>query len=257
MFWDFAAAGETKSQRERVLPTGTVELVIRLSKNENKIFNSAESRQPNTFSGSVVTGPQAKYFVLDKGQQDTLIGVHFRPGGAFPFFKVPLAEIQDRHLSLEDLWGPRATELRERLLEAKDADARFRVIEQAFFDAFAPLGFHPAVRFALERLKALDPGALPAISHATNLSSRRLGQLFAEQVGLSPKVYARVLRFQRLLKRIKDKDDVAKDWSEIALASGYYDQPHCIRDFKAFSGLTPAQYDRQPGEHWNHVAIET
>jgi AraC-like DNA-binding protein len=83
------------------------------------------------------------------------------------------------------------------------------------------------------------PNLLPVLRE-TGLSERRFIEVFHEQVGLTPKAFCRVRRFQRVLKSVHGAREV--DWAQVALDCGYYDQPHFIHDFRGFSGLTPAQY---------------
>ena len=85
------------------------------------------------------------------------------------------------------------------------------------------------------------------------LSPRRFIQLFAEEVGLTPKLFCRVRRFQEVVRFIDTQRRFS--WSNLALACGYYDQAHFINDFQSFSGLTPTAYLREKGEHSNHVPL--
>ena len=110
LLWHFESAAPSHVS-ERVLPTGTVELVINL-------------REGIGSFDSVVAGPHSRFFVLDTSRPSALIGIHFKPGGAFPFLALPVDELRNLHVPLEALWGGRAFELRERLLAAQGAQAR-------------------------------------------------------------------------------------------------------------------------------------
>lgn len=76
---------------------------------------------------------------------------------------------------------------------------------------------------------------------------------FARGVGMTPKLFCRVWRFQRVLRAVHHRDAV--DWTEVALACGYFDQPHLIHDFREFSGLSPTEYLAARTEHLNHVPM--
>ena len=78
------------------------------------------------------------------------------------------------------------------------------------------------------------------VAKLTGYSRRRFIELFNDEVGIKPKIFSRIQRFQAALELVKRASPVS--WSEIALACGYYDQAHLIRDFQTFSGLTPAAY---------------
>ncbi len=258
MFWYYEATAIAPSAKERLLPSGTVEFVIRLAKDSTQVFNAGDLTKSETFFGSIVTGPQAKYFILDKSEQDTLMGIHFKPGGAFPFFGVPANELQDQHVSLSDLWGARAEDLRSQLLEAGTVEARFFTLERYMLEAVSrPLVRHSAVHFALRRFcSSADVTAVGDIADEVNISQRRLSQIFAEQVGLAPKLYHRVARFQNVLHILQRRSEKNVDWAELALSCGYFDQAHFNHDFQSLSGLTPTTYLSRRTEHLNHVPID-
>ncbi len=87
----------------------------------------------------------------------------------------------------------------------------------------------------------------------TGVSERRFIELFRRQVGLAPKLYSRVRRFQAALRRIPTVTEV--DWADLALACGYFDQAHLIHEFRSISGLSPVEYLGLRTEHLNHVPI--
>ncbi len=239
--------------KERLLPDGSMELVFNLNEDQMRVYESTS--EPRTFRGSVLVGAHSKFFVIDTAEQTTVIGVHFKPGGAFPFFKLPVGELQDRHVGLDTLWGLKAVELRDRLLEAPTPDAKFSILERVLLEQAAkPLGRHPAVAFALMRFGAVQhPQSVADVTGQIGLSSRRFIDVFNNQVGLTPKLFCRVRRFQEVLKRLGMKREV--DWTRIALDCGYFDQSHFIHDFRAFSGINPTSYLAHRTEHLNHVPI--
>jgi AraC-like DNA-binding protein len=91
------------------------------------------------------------------------------------------------------------------------------------------------------------------VSGKIALSSRRFIQVFTDEVGLTPKLFCRVRRFQEAVRRIGTGQRV--NWAIVALDCGYFDQAHFIHDFRAFSGLNPSAYAAQRTEHLNHVPI--
>jgi AraC-like DNA-binding protein len=243
------------SPAERILPTGTVELVINLRGGVLRVADGHQPQRFQSFRGAVVCGPHAASFVIDTSQPAALLGLHFKPGGAFPFFPVPPEELHNRHVALADLWGAAATELLEQLSAAPTASAAFRVVEQALLaQAVQPLALHPAVAFALHALQSgAHPPTIAAVTDQIGLSSRRFSRLFREQVGLTPKRFSRVQRFQSVLGHLQTARQV--HWADVALACGYFDQAHFVHDFRAFSGFTPLQYLEQRTGQRNHLAL--
>ncbi len=227
-------------ERERILPAGTLELVINLKDDTIRIYDSVHGEACTRFSGAVVSGAYAKSFVVDTREHASMIGVHFKPGGAFPFLGMPPSELASAHVDLGALWGNGAVELRERLCDLEDASAHFDVIERALLARLrCSVRRRGAVSFALDHL--LRPGtAIREVAQRVGLSHRRLNEVFTAEVGMTPKLFARVQRFRRALvlaQRMKEPD-----WAALALACRYYDQSHLIRDFVTFAGLTPRDY---------------
>lgn len=240
---------------ERILPSGTIELVVNLHEDEIRIYDSSHPSRMKRFSGAVISGAYGGFFVIDALQHVSMMGVHFRPGGAFPFLGLPAGELADTHVDLHSLWGSPARELRERLCAAATPAERFARMEEALVRRLqAPLKQHGAVPAALAMFERTGGGAsVREVARSVGLSQRRFIQVFAAEVGLTPKLYCRVGRFQRARELVRQS--TAPDWAEVAVACGYCDQSHLIRDFQAFSGLSPSAYLRQSSEHVlpNHV----
>ena len=237
LLWLFENAAPSHVS-ERVLPTGTVELVINL-------------REGTGSFDSVAAGPHSRFFVLDTSRPSSLIGIHFKPGGAFPFLALPVDELRNRHVSLEALWGGRATELRERLLATEGAEARLLLLERALLSLLQrPHSRHAAVSHALAAFRR-GPRRVADVVDETGLSPRRFIRLFSDEVGLTPKSFCRIRRFQRTVALLHRAQAV--DWAETALACGYSDQSHLIHDFQDFAGLSPTTYLSRRTQHMNHV----
>jgi AraC-like DNA-binding protein len=229
--------------RESILPTGTLELVVNLAEDEIRVYDVEAPRRCRRFSGAAVSGAYRSAFAVDTLEHASIVGAHFRPGGAFPFFATPLGELTDGHVDLEALWGAAAGELRERLCAARTAAGRFRVLEEALV---ARLGRarprHRSVPVVLDELERGE-SSVGALASRVGLSRRRLIEVFTAEVGMTPKRFARVRRFQRTL--VATRRDPAPDWVHVALACGYYDQSHLIRDFVSLAGLSPAALARR------------
>jgi AraC-like DNA-binding protein len=242
-------------QMERLLPDGSMELVINLNDDQVRVYDPRDIGKFQTLRGSVVVGAHSEFFVIDTAEQHTVAGVHFRPGGAFPFLGLPAGELHNMQVSLEDLWGRPAGRLRERLLDAPTAQAKFRILEQTLLaQAAARLQRHPAVAFALREFHGLPhTRTIADVTGQIGLSAKRFIQVFSGEVGLTPKLFCRVRRFQRVLRRIGAGRPV--EWAAVALDCGYFDQAHFIRDFRAFSGINPSTYALQRTEHLNHVPL--
>jgi AraC-like DNA-binding protein len=253
MLWIWRGATQPHAF-ERLLPTGTVELVINLRDDESRVYDREDQRRFQILPGAILVGPQSEYFVIDTAEQREVMGVHFRPGGVFPFAG-PAGEVTDAHVPLDALWGNEGRRLRERLLEADSDASRFRILEAALIgQACCSLERHPAVALALgEFARVPHARRVAEVRAEAGLSHRRFVQLFRDAVGLTPKLYCRIRRFQEVLQRVAAGRAI--EWTGLALDCGYYDQAHFARDFRAFSGLNPSTYLVERSEHLNHVPL--
>jgi AraC-like DNA-binding protein len=242
--WYCSHVGE--QTRERVLPGGgTVDLVINLLDDEIRIYDAARPDVLRAHSGAFISGTHTRSFVADPRQRESVIGVHFRPGGAFPFLGISPAELLDAHAPLSDVWGCAGVYLREQLVEAGSVSARFRLLEATLLRRLGQArAGHPAARFAAEALRGDGSHVrVASLASQVGLSHRRFVEVFEREVGVTPKFYARLERFHRVKQRIAALGDPAS-WATFALSCGYFDQSHMIREFAEFSGMTPASYLR-------------
>lgn len=117
LLW-YYEGGDPPHEKERRLPDGSMELIINLREDLLRVYDGKDHDQFWSFRGSLVCGAHSRFFVIDAAGQACIMGVAFKPGGVFPFLGLPTGELRDAHVSLETLWGTRAVELRDRLLEA-------------------------------------------------------------------------------------------------------------------------------------------
>ncbi|MGB6449963.1 MAG: AraC family transcriptional regulator [Steroidobacteraceae bacterium] len=228
--------------RERLLPMATTELVIDLR------GGAIASR------ATTVAGPHSEHWVLDTSEELAVLGVHFRAGGGFPFFNVPAGELHNVRAGLDALWGAAAALLIEQVLAAPTPDGKFDVLERTLLARARTLERHRAVAFAVRELSKPPPApGIAEVTGAVSMSQRRFLDRFRSEVGMAPKLFARVQRFQSVVGTVHVASEV--DWSDVAAACGYFDQAHFIHDFRAFSGFTPAAYLALKSEHRNHVPL--
>ncbi len=237
--------------REVALPSGNTQLIIQLEGDPQRIVTQRGSRHERVFHESLVRGSGADWYLLNAGRRMLRLGVQFKPGGAYPFFRPPMSELRDTHEPLEALWGAPARELRERLLELSTPDERFHLVERFLLaQAARPLTYHPAVAYALQMLQ---PGngahSIAEVVEQVNFSHRQFIALFRESVGLAPKQYMCLRRFLRAARNAYDDTPVA--WDDLALRFGYSDQAHLCNEFRAFSGLTPGSYLKHRHPHFS------
>lgn len=233
---------EGEHPHETILPSGTFEIVFNLREDELRIYGPSDPGKCRRFSGAVISGPYAGSFMSDAMEEGAILGVHFKPGGAFPVLGLPAGEFINAHVELRTIWGQAANMLRERLCGLSRPVDRFRLLEQTlqerFFDT---LRRHGAVRLGLDILMRTHGRAkVRDIARAVDLSQRRFIELFNTEVGLTPKLFGRVQRFQFAVASSRSATKV--DWAQLAVECGYFDQSHLVHEFVEFTSLSPADY---------------
>jgi AraC-like DNA-binding protein len=225
--------------KERILPTGAVDLLINLHHQPLRLFDGGCVQY---FGGAFVSGPHSECFTVDPTRPQVILGAHFKPGAAFLFLGLPASELLNVSIPLEYLWGNDAHSLYERLLASKSLDDQFNLLEDVLLKRLIQSdGQHPVVPFAVKEFQNVSRSQrITAVTDQIGISQQRLGQIFRDEVGLTPKLFYRLQRFNQVLHLVKKAQDV--DWTDVALTCGYFDQAHFIHDFQAFSGLNPTAY---------------
>jgi AraC-like DNA-binding protein len=254
MIW-YASAPSMDHRRERVLPTGCVQVILNLAR--DFLYDCPEGETPLRSPGALVIGARSMYEIIDCSDLADLIGIVFEPGGFSAFARDAVDLFSNRSVALDDLWGAAASSLRDRLRAMATPQEKMRCLEEFLLARLAPdLSRNRVVEFALERF-AQAPGLATVrdVARSARLSDRRFSQVFREEVGFSPKVWCRIQRFQRVVRLLHAGGDAP--WSQLALDCGFYDQSHFANEFRAFSGIDATTYSALRLAPWaNHVPTE-
>jgi AraC-like DNA-binding protein len=241
-YMDFAEH-TTHAVRRREIAGALVPLIINFGP-PFRIHGSGGSAVSEPREG-FVAGLSDGFSVSESTGRSRCVQVNFTPLGARRFLRLPMGELANRVVGLEDLFGRAAADrLAARLHDAPDAEARFALVD-AFVGARVDEARGPSagVGRAWRRLREtsgrVEAGALAA---EIGCSRKHLAARFHDEVGLPPKSVARILRFQHAVSLLDPSADVR--WTEVAHRCGYYDQAHLIRDFRQFAGATPGEYLR-------------
>ena len=183
-----------------------------------------------------------------------LLGVRFRPGGLPGFLALDAAELTDTQADLTHFWAQVANEVWHRLVEATPAERIGLLQELLVVRANGRVQTDPFIRHSIARIEAAH-GELRIgdLEKSTGLSARQLERKFARHLGISPKTFARVVRFKGVAAAAANPDP--PDWVTLAGDFGFADQSHLVREFKAFSGLTPAAYRDANGKPCQDVGF--
>ena len=244
-------------RHERVLPTGRAQIVLSLARDYLTDANNFASPLNHSPAG-IFLGIYSRYQQIDTIDFTELIGVVFHPGGTVPFFPDNSSLFTNCETSLDALWGRASLNLRNELREAPTPEQKFDLLEFALLTRLS-LSKHqrrdPILNYALTHLHA-SPGTttIAELTRTTGLSPRRLSERFNQHVGVSPKLYCRIQRFQQAIQLMHQGADVR--WADLALTCGYYDQSHFANDFRAFSGLSASDYSTTNRIWANHIPID-
>ena len=249
--WYFA--GALPAGRERLLPSGEAQLLVNLDADRLSTWDADGRAVVARTGGAAFAGPRTRPIGIDLGDQRAIVGVSFRLGGAAAFVGGAgdaLGAIADGDVDLGDLWGRDGAVVRERVLEAGEPDAALAALAAILRERLVrPVVIDPAV---IEAARALDRGAaVGRIAARLGLSERQLLRRFTAQIGLTPKRFARVRRFQRVLRAA----GAGADWARVAVDHGYYDQAHLIHEFRELAGMCPTAYRPRAAGSPNHVAL--
>jgi AraC-like DNA-binding protein len=238
--------------RERVLPSGTGQLLFNLDTDRLETFADNGIDRKDSTSGAALSGVRSSHTVIDAGGRCALLIVSFHVGGSFPFFGAPASATRGQLVGLELMWEGKGTTLRERLLEASTPEVKLDIVEaELCAHLVRPIARDPGLTYAIRSLG--DGARVSEVSKELGLSSKRFARYFSDRVGLTPKRYARVRRLQRTLSTIQGTSAV--DWAGVAAHCGYFDQAHLIHEFHELAGITPTQYRSKVLENRNHVEL--
>ncbi len=236
---------------DRMMPSTRMALLINLREDELRYRDlSGESHRMKGFG---VTGPSLGAFEIDTFQQRHIMGVEFLPGGAAPFLNVPAGELCSAHVSMEDLAGHGARELQERLVDAPSISEKFRLLETWLVRRWKEARTTNKPGLVPRAMEMFDRLPIGKSAGALGVTAKRLIRAFESEVGLRPKQFLRVRRFERLLAALVTEKEA--DWCGAAFDHGYCDQAHLIHEFRELSGFSPTEYWALKGPYAHHVPL--
>ena len=248
----FYGEGSVTYRRDRILPSGMSHLLINLGPTQY-LVSGDEERQ--SFTDLWFSGQQDAYLETEAPHGTTILGVVFRPYGAYAVMGFDQDCLRGRVVSLAELLGDRVARLRQRLLDTSDVVERIAVAEGWLRQqAMRGRQVHPATKWAVEQIVA-SAGQLRIrdLAGGAGYSSKHLVSLLRREVGLSAKSLARITRFHAVLTRLRHDQEV--DWSALAADCGYYDQSHLTRDIRCFAGCRPGDLLSTPAADENTLAM--
>lgn len=239
-FWSMEdSAPATLAAPEPVVPDGCLEIVFNLADRFHR-FHAANDIE--TQPATIVAGQMRRSVLIKPTGRISLFGIRFQHAGAFPFFQFSLSELTDRIESIDSVWGASGKEIEGRIFEAGTFAERTAVVETIFTSQLTSNKKFDRSIIEAARLIVGKDGGVPIrrAAKSVGVSERQLEREFKQKIGVSPKLFSRIIRFQRLLKSLEGEG--ADGLLEKALEFGYYDQAHMAHEFKEFAGTSPAKF---------------
>jgi len=235
----------------RMLPEPSIELLIPLD-DEARVFNTTASE---TFScnKSFVSGiHEAPLLAMASGE--SMFAVRFTHAGAKAIFHLPASELRNRFIDATCLLGKDIRNLRSQLLESDSTATMFCKVETYLIERIREDKRLDLMTALLESLPTSEGLSMKKLADYAGYSHKQLISLFRDFVGVTPKMYQRLNRFQQALDCLSGQDGA--DWLDLAYRFGYYDQAHFINEFRTFSGYTPTHYLQIKGDYPNYIPLQ-
>lgn len=226
---------------ERVVPTGHIFLIFELDGIPRTIFDNETQEPIQTCTKVWISGMHTGQLTISSHKDAEMLVAQFKPAGVYPFFHKPISQLNDQVISANKVLGNEIHFLRTDILRKKTAQEKMKAVELYLRQRFDETKTPPDELMKVIRLLQDEPvSRLSEIVEAYPNTQKHLISEFKKYVGLTPKVFQRILRFNEILKKISNKERIA--WAEIAYECGYSDQSHFIKEFSHFSGFNPQEF---------------
>jgi AraC-like DNA-binding protein len=241
---------------DRFLPDGEVQIIFDLTDYPKFIYDNETLKEIQSCQNVWFSGFRTEPITIPSGKESEMLIVQFKKGKAFPFLNEPMYNLTNFVVDAELVLKSDILNIRESILESPTPIKKFQVLEKRLLACYInQLNESPLIDFAISKiLSSPNQCSIKEISDNAGFSQKHIIKLFKEKVGVTPKEFLKVIRFQKAIQQIDHQ--ISADWPAIAYDCGFYDQSHFIADFKLFSGFTPTEYARQKGDFLNYIPIK-
>jgi AraC-like DNA-binding protein len=170
-----------------------------------------------------------------------MLKVEFHPTGFFKLFGTPMTLFADRSEEATSVFGKPFCELNERIFNARNFEEMASILNQYLLKQLSKINVKYLPFDTQLQAKNIHHFSVDQLASNSCLSTRQFERKFLDSVGVSPKIYLRVVRFNHAL--ILKKNFPSKKWIDITYEMGYFDQMHFLKDFKQFTGIPPSTFD--------------
>lgn len=238
-YWTLESPKEETTEKQTIVPDGHMEMIFHYGDLYRQYTENGKSIiQPRCF----VIGQLTRPLEIEPTGETGIFSVRFHPNGFLPFATLPIKEMENTAVSLDELFGQDGQETAQKILTAVAASERIEQIERFLLNRLTTAeSIDRIVKSTVETiLTANGQLSVEELSRQTNINRRQLERKFASAIGLSPKQLSKTIRLQATLNMLLNKKFTSL--TALAYENDYYDQAHFIRDFKDLTGLTPKEF---------------
>ncbi len=238
-YWTLESSLEETPKRNTIVPDGTMKLIFHYGDVYWHHPDTADSFiQPRCFLIGQLTKP---YVVEPTGKTGTFV-VRFHPNGFLPFTDIPIKDMENKPISLQELFGEDGKILAQEIINAQNTNQRIVIVETFLFKLLKSKEVIDRIVNTTIDTISKHKGQLSVneLSKQVNLNRRVLTRKFSSNVGLSPKQLSKIIRLQTTLKSLLQNEE--KSLTDVTYENEYFDQSHFIKEFKEFTGITPKEF---------------
>lgn len=226
---------------ERLVPTGHAFIIFELDGFTRHTYDNETLRSNATFTKVWISGMHRNYISISAHENSSMFVIQFKPQGAYPYLHIQMDKIAEKIVPAEEILGKKILQLRDKLITATTHEEKFKLAEAWLNDQYDNERKAPDELVEVITELQREPAAnLEQVKQSFPNSQKHLIDLFKKHVGITPKYYQRIMRFNDILQRIQNKEQIK--WTDVAYSCGYTDQSHFIKEFRHFSGFNPQEF---------------
>jgi AraC-like DNA-binding protein len=238
-YWTLVHPIEDSPERQTIVPDGCMEMIFHYGDLYKQYTDKGKYIiQPKCF----VIGQLTRPLEIEPTGETRIFSVRFHPNGFLPFTTVPIKEMENKAVALDELFGNAGIEIADQILNADSTSRRIELIESFLLKRLIDDDtVNRIVKSTFDTiLTAKGQLSVNELSEQINVSRRQLERTFSKAIGLSPKQLSKTVRLQATLNMLLNKK--FSKLTELAYENEYYDQAHFIKDFKELTGFTPKEF---------------
>lgn len=238
-YWTLETPKNNKPEKQRIVPDGCMEMIFHFGDfYKQYLADGSYIIQPKSF----VFGQITHTLDIEPTGETGIFAIRFHPDGFMPFATMPINNMENRAVPLQELFGKEGIHLEKEVLNALTSEERVKIIESFLLNRLISLeSIDRVAKSSVEIIMQLHGQlSINELTEDLKINRRQLERKFSSVIGLSPKQLSKIIRIQSTLKMLANKQFTSL--TAIAYEGSYYDQAHFIKDFKEFTGVSPKMF---------------